>query len=120
MADRKPELRPVHGRTDISDLIPGDRVFVMISSASDRKLMTYVGHNPAAFDETTLCQFIGLPEGYKGRDVPCFNVWKTELYQLRYRRGSILFPEEHIRMEAVVPETEEYKIMKSLADMPTD
>lgn len=112
-----PDNRFVNREADITDLIPGDRVKVVIDRGRRPTWMVYGGHEPVGLNKFTKCTFIDIPEGYKGEDVDLFRVWESYAKYLQFPGEHIEFDSHHRNLRAVQRGTEGYSSMKTLADM---
>jgi hypothetical protein len=112
-----PEYRILDRESDIANLIPGDRVIILIDHGRKPRWMVYGGHKPVALNQSTNCAFIELPDGYKGEEVDIFGVWESFVKYLQFPGGHIEFDSYHRNLRAVQAGTEEYALMKNLADM---
>lgn len=112
----KPAYRIVNRESDISELIPGDRVKVLIEHGRPPKWMVYGGQKPAGLRPSTKCTFIEVPEACQGENIGSFSAWESYVRYLQFD-GQILFNSFHREFRTVPRETEEYRLMKQLADM---
>lgn len=113
----KPAYRLINREADITDLIPGDRVKVVIDHGRRPTWMVYEGHKPIGLNHSTKCTFIDIPEGYNGEDVDFFRVWESYAKYLQFPGEHMELDYYHRNLRVVKRETDEYQSMKTLADM---
>jgi hypothetical protein len=111
---------------DLMHLVPGDRILVAINQGLLPERMVYASEQLEGVGLLTQCDFIQVPDGYKGEGPEEFKIWSLN-------PRSLLFPGEYMQMQQPVTMlkegdpnkrsrkvqrgTPEYDHAKSLVDM---
>ena len=109
----KPEYRTVESERDISLLIPGDRVPVVLEAGKPSVIMVYEGHSHHPIRPRTRCAFIEIPTQ------PIFNtfeIWESDLTYLQFPGGSVQFNSLHRSIRFAYQESEEFRSVQQLVD----
>ncbi len=111
----EPKFQLVQREADIANLIPGDRVKVVMNGDRESHWMVYGGHNTPKLERLTKCTFIELPERYPEGEASYFMVWESQLIYLQFSDQGVRFDALHRNLRWIHNGTEEYDGIKNLA-----
>jgi len=116
---RQPGYRLVNRESDLTDLIPGDRV--KVSNDKRIKWMVYQkmdhGEGNEGLNHQSEAFFIQIPDGHKGEDDAQFDLWRSYVKHLQFEKGTVYINYYHRNLTQVKPGTEQHAELKTLADM---